>query len=58
MVIIEGKNLQEVSTFVSTKLATMECVTSTATHFVLKKYKDDNIIFEEPIGDMREKVSR
>ncbi len=57
MVIIEGKTLQEVSSFVARKLATMECVNSTATHFVLRKYKDDNVIFGEPIEDLREVMS-
>lgn len=57
MVIIEGRTMREVSSFVSGKLATMECVTGTATHFVLKKYKDDDIIFGEPHQDMREVMS-
>lgn len=39
-VIIEGKTLKEVSMFVSRKLAPMEAVVSTSTHFVLKKYKE------------------
>jgi len=39
-VIIEGKTLKEVANFVSGKLAPMEYVLSTATHFVLKKYKE------------------
>ena len=39
-VIIEGKTLKEVANFVSSKLAPMEYVISTATHFVLKKYKE------------------
>lgn len=39
-VIIEGKTLKEVSRFVSRKLAPMESVISTSTHFVLKKYKE------------------
>ncbi|MBR1758043.1 MAG: Lrp/AsnC family transcriptional regulator [Lachnospiraceae bacterium] len=39
-VIIEGKNIREVAQFVSDKLAPMEAVISTATHFVLKKYKE------------------
>jgi len=38
-VIIEGKTMKEVATFVSSKLAPMDSVLSTATHFVLKKYK-------------------
>ncbi|BCN29146.1 Lrp/AsnC family transcriptional regulator [Anaeromicropila herbilytica] len=39
-VIIEGKSMKEVALFVSSKLAPMEAVLSTATHFVLKKYKE------------------
>ena len=45
-VIIEGKSLYEISGFVSDKLSTLEAVLSTATHFVLKKYKDHGIIFD------------
>jgi DNA-binding Lrp family transcriptional regulator len=37
---VEGKSLQEVAYFVSQKLATLDRVQSTATHFLLKKYKD------------------
>lgn len=55
-VIIEGKSIKEVSLFVSEKLATQECVLSTATHFVLKKYKDKGTIFEEKIRDDREAI--
>ena len=40
MVLIEGKSMKEVSRFVFDKLATLDSVSSTATHFVLKKYKD------------------
>lgn len=57
MVIIEGKTLKKVASFVAEKLATMECVTGTATHFVLKKYKDDSIILDEQQKDMREVIS-
>jgi len=42
-VIIEGKSMREVATFVSAKLAPMDAVLSTATHFVLKKYKEHGI---------------
>ncbi|MBQ2609307.1 MAG: Lrp/AsnC family transcriptional regulator, partial [Butyrivibrio sp.] len=38
MVILEGKTLQEVAGFVNNKLATLDTVLSTATHFILKKY--------------------
>ena len=39
MIILEGKTLREVSSFVSEKLSALESVISTATHFILKKYK-------------------
>ena len=42
-VIIDGKSMREVANFVSSKLAPMESVLSTATHFVLKKYKEHGI---------------
>ena len=40
LVTLEGKTLKEVSRFVSEKLSTVDEVISTATHFILKKYKD------------------
>ena len=45
-VILTGRTLREVALFVSQKLSTIEGVTSTATHFILKKYKQQNMIFE------------
>ena len=47
LVMIEGKNLKEVSTFVSTKLSALDSVLSTATHFVLKRYKEHGVIFDK-----------
>ena len=44
-VMLRGKTMREVAIFVASKLATIEAVTSTATHFVLRKYKDHNVIF-------------
>lgn len=44
-VMIEGKTMREVALFVAEKLAPLEDVTSTATHFVLRKYKDKGVIF-------------
>ena len=44
MVSLEGKTLKEVSQFVSEKLSTLDSVISTATHFILKKYKDHGTI--------------
>ena len=53
MVILEGKTLKEVSQFVTDKLSTLDSVLSTATHFVLKKYKDHGTIFDQKIKDER-----
>ena len=44
-VLIEGKTLKEVALFVSQKLATIDSVMSTATHFVLHKYKDKGVLY-------------
>ena len=53
MVILEGKTLKEVSQFVTDKLSTLDSVLSTATHFILKKYKDHGTIFDQKIKDER-----
>lgn len=45
-VVIEGKTMKEVAMFVSEKLSPMETVLSTATHFILKKYKDHGTVME------------
>jgi DNA-binding Lrp family transcriptional regulator len=55
-VIVEGKTMKEVALFVAEKLAPLESVLSTATHFVLKKYKDEGIAFEEREKDDREAI--
>ena len=52
-VIIEGKTMKEVAQFVSNKLAPMDAIQSTATHFVLKKYKDHGTIIAENKKDER-----
>ncbi|WP_309121130.1 Lrp/AsnC family transcriptional regulator [Paenibacillus sp.] len=54
---IEGKSLREIASFVSNKLSTLERVLSTKTFFILKKYKQDGIIFEGREGDHRMVVS-
>lgn len=56
-VLIEGKTMKEVALFVATKLATIENVQSTATHFVLKKYKQEGVIFDDKEKDRRLVVS-
>lgn len=53
MIIMEGKTLREVSAFVSDKLSTLDSVLSTATHFILKKYKDHGTIFTQKSRDER-----
>jgi DNA-binding Lrp family transcriptional regulator len=53
-VIVEGKSMKDVALFVAEKLAPLEGVLSTATHFVLKKYKDEGVIFEKKDEDDRE----
>jgi len=57
MVIIEGKTLREVASFVSDKLSTMETVLSTATHFILKKYKDHGTVLIQEKEDEREVIT-
>ena len=44
-VLLHGKTMREVAVFVAQKLATLEAVTSTATHFMLRKYKDHGVVF-------------
>lgn len=46
-VMIQGKSMKEVSRFVSEKLSTLEYVNSTATYFVLKKYKEHGLVMTE-----------
>lgn len=53
-VLIEGRNLKDVAGFVAEKLAPMECVTATSTHFILKRYKDGGIIYENKSKDSRQ----
>ena len=53
-VIIEGDNLREVAMFVSEKLSTLDGVRSTKTSFILKKYKENDIVYVEDECDKRE----
>ena len=55
-VIVEGKTMKEVAMFVSEKLAVQDNVIGTATHFVLKKYKDHGTIFKEKKVSNREVI--
>ena len=56
-VMIKGRTMKEVALFVSEKLSPMDSVLSTATHFVLRKYKDHGTVIEQPRVDERMKVS-
>ena len=51
LVTLEEKSLKEISAFVSDKLSTLDSVLSTATHFILKKYKDHGTILEKKQHD-------
>ena len=53
LVVVEGSNLREVATFVSEKLATIQGVISTATHFMLKPYKEQGILMRQERNEER-----
>ena len=53
LLLVEAHTLKELAFFVSTKLSPLETVVGTATHFVLKRYKSDGVIFEEDRSDKR-----
>ncbi len=56
-VTIEGVDIKEVARFVSDKLATIENVNSTTTHFLLKTYKSDGVIYDDPESEKRLVIS-
>ena len=56
-VIVEGKTMKEVALFVAQKLAPMDSVISTATSFVLKKYKQDGLTFYDTEKDTRQVIT-
>ena len=53
LVIIEGKSLKDVANFVATRLSTIEGVTQTRSHFMLKAYKKDGVIVDDEEQDRR-----
>lgn len=57
LVEVEGRTLREVANFVSEKLSPIDSVLSTKTNFILKKYKQDGIIYEERQEDKRLLIS-
>lgn len=56
-VIVEGRTMKEVALFVAQRLAPIDQVLSTSTHFVLKRYKDHGVVLEEDEKDERMLVS-
>ena len=57
LVLVEARTLKELAAFVSSKLSTLETVTGTATSFVLKRYKEEGVIFEGDESDRRLVIS-
>lgn len=57
LLIVSGKNLHTVANFVAQKLSPMENVRGTVTHFLLKKYKEENDILKHPEKDKRIAIS-
>jgi len=57
LVVVEGASLREVATFVSEKLATVQGVISTATHFMLKVYKEQGLLLRAETNEERLAVS-
>ncbi|MBB6450170.1 DNA-binding Lrp family transcriptional regulator [Geomicrobium halophilum] len=56
-VVVEGQTMAGVASFVSNKLSTLETVLSTTTHFRMKKYKHDGVVFNQDEKDRRMVVS-
>ena len=50
---VKGDTIQDVSSFVSRKLSALDGILSTATHFILKRYKDDGVILTDIPDDER-----
>ncbi len=57
LVTLEEKSLKEIAKFVSEKLSTLDSVLSTATHFILKKYKDHGTVLTKHEEDKREVIT-
>ncbi|MDP3730606.1 MAG: Lrp/AsnC family transcriptional regulator [Candidatus Omnitrophota bacterium] len=57
LIVVEGKNLNMVSSFVAEKLSPMENIRGTVTHFILKKYKEDGDILKQPNRSKRPAIT-
>lgn len=56
LITLEGKSLKEISNFVSDKLATLDRILSTTTHFILKKYKDHGTILNKAVNEQEREI--
>lgn len=56
LVTVRGKTIQDVAKFVSRRLATIDAVQSTATHFLLKRYKENGVMLTESEKDQRSMI--
>ena len=54
---IEGDNIQTIAEFVAAKLSSLPNVRQTATHFMLKKYKEEGQIVKQPKNEKRQNIS-
>ncbi len=57
LLILEGKDIHKVSQFIAEKLAPLEGVKGTVTHFFLKKYKEEGVIFESKRTNHRKNIT-
>jgi len=57
LVIVEGESIQTVADFVAAKLSSMANVRQTATHFLLRKYKEEGQVFKHPRHEGRQNIS-
>ena len=57
LVIVEGESIQTVADFVAAKLSSMANVRQTATHFLLRKYKEEGQVFKHPGLERRQNIS-
>ena len=55
-IIVKGKTLQDIARFVAKELATIDSVTSTATHFVMRRYKEMDVQLISPMDDDRGQI--
>jgi hypothetical protein len=54
---VQARTLKELASFVASKLSPLEMVTGTATSFVLKRYKEEGVVFENEDADRRLVIS-